>query len=776
MSSFTPSFPGGGVAHSSDPLGRGDELMVGDYRPQTTALAAPMQPLHGPPPKSTELWMHMLGAVRRRLILLACIGALVAPCTAYLAWKLNRPLYQSAGLVRIAEERAIIWKQTDPSDPVPNYVSYMESQVLLIGSRRVLDLAMEDPVWRTTAKGVPVDPEGYFSSNLSVVFKPQSEFIEVSVMDIDPATAAAAVTSVINAYAQLYNSVSSEAERTRIGELQDLQKNLQGDLDNINSQIDQALEKYGTSYLQDFFEQAVDRVTRLKSAIESTEAAIAIAPNQGVAPAPVGFDDPTSQPSNQISVTDEQIAAVDPVMRHLIDVRQQYAQEIKHLRWLGYGPQHQQVQITQENWVEANEQVQQYSRQYRIFHPGGPAPADLGGGANPMAGKTVQQLRVDLQNLKTLYGQENAEMIQLGIETKRYQDLNQQRQTLSDKVSEVNARIEQLQIEGQLGSRLSIVSTGEIPVSPVRNRRLPAAALAGVVGFGLPSLLCALLAIPGTRRYSYGEDAQSNVEGKAPLLGIVPDLDDTVGEHEIADAAHSVHQIRVTLRSNATHKGPYVYLLTSSSAREGKTSLAMSLGLSFAAVHLRTLVMDCDLVGNQLTRLMGAQNAPGMKEALLVGSSKGLAQKVGANLHVLPVGKRSISANSLPSKEIRALLDEARMEYDVVLVDTGPVLGSIEAAVLAREVDGVVFTISRGQQRAVVERAVNRLLSLGARLEGFIFNRAAQADIRFSSYSYSSHRSASPPPMPGQENADMESMKEFGPLVQAVVAGLLDEH
>ena len=771
MSSFTPSIPGGGVAHSSDPTERSAELLVSDYR-TASALAAPMQPLPLPAQGNTkahDIWIHILGSLRRRLILLVCLGTLLAPFAGYLTWKFDRPLYQSQGAIRIAEELPYIWKPVDPSDPVPNYASYMESQVLLINSRRVLDLAMEDPVWRTTAKGVPVDPEDYFSKNLSVVFKPETEFIEVSVLDPDPATAAAAVTSVINAYAQLYNGMSSESESSRLSELQQLQSNLQNDLKTIDDQIDRALAKYGTSNLQDFYDQAEQRVTRLKTQIETTESAIAISPNV------VAADPPSSQPAADSSLNDEQIAAVDPTMRHYLDQRQQSSEELKRLAWLGYGPQHEQVRLAQESLNETNEQIQDYSRQYRVTHPGGPAMTSDANGNELTAGETVQQLRIQLNNLKSMYSEANGEMIQMGIENNKYQDLNLERQYKNDELTGVNARIEQIQVEDQQGSRLSIVSTGEIPLTPVRNRRLPVAVLGGMVGFGLPSIICALLAIPGTLRYSYGEETQSNVEATAPLLGVVPDLDAEVGEQQIADAAHSVHQIRVTLRSGAAHKGPYAYAITSASAREGKTSLAMSLGLSFAAIHLRTLVIDCDLVSNQLTRLLGAQNSPGLKEALLAGNCKGLAQKVGANLHVLPAGKRSISANSLASKEVRALLDEARVEYDIILVDTGPVLGSIEAAVLAREVDGVVFTISRGQQRSVVDRAVNRLTSLGARLEGFIFNRAAQADIRYSSYSYSSHRSGIAPLMPGQQNTDMESMKEFGPLVQAVVAGMLDD-
>ena len=107
-------------------------------------------------------------------------------------------------------------------------------------------------------------------------------------------------------------------------------------------------------------------------------------------------------------------------------------------------------------------------------------------------------------------------------------------------------------------------------------------------------------------------------------------------------------------------------------------------------------------------------------------------------------------------------------------MDTGPVLSSIEAAVLAQEVDGVVFVIGRGQQQSVVERAVRRLDSLGARLEGFVFNRAQPNDFLRASYgSSSSHRSSAggePRKIKVAPLPDTGPLQDFGPLVQAMMA------
>ena len=65
----------------------------------------------------------------------------------------------------------------------------------------------------------------------------------------------------------------------------------------------------------------------------------------------------------------------------------------------------------------------------------------------------------------------------------------------------------------------------------------------------------------------------------------------------------------------------------------------------------------------------------------------------------------------------------------VVLIDTGPILGSIEATPVCAAADAVILTVARGQQRPLVEKALQHLLSIGARFAGVVFNRAQTRDF-----------------------------------------------
>jgi hypothetical protein len=86
---------------------------------------------------------------------------------------------------------------------------------------------------------------------------------------------------------------------------------------------------------------------------------------------------------------------------------------------------------------------------------------------------------------------------------------------------------------------------------------------------------------------------------------------------------------------------------------------------------------------------------------------------------------------------IARILERLRSEFDLVLLDTGPVPGGVEASIVATQVDGVVLVVSPGDDRADAERAVAHLKEVGAVVSGVVFNRASERDVAKVSRSYS---------------------------------------
>jgi len=106
-----------------------------------------------------------------------------------------------------------------------------------------------------------------------------------------------------------------------------------------------------------------------------------------------------------------------------------------------------------------------------------------------------------------------------------------------------------------------------------------------------------------------------------------------------------------------------------------------------------------------------------------------------ANVSVLPIGDATAQdAERLSPAALERLLAACRNRFDVILVDTGPILGSLEAAFVTVKADDVVLVVSRGDMKNVVDGALKRLENAGARLVGVVFNRARPEDAARSSY------------------------------------------
>jgi MinD-like ATPase involved in chromosome partitioning or flagellar assembly len=141
-------------------------------------------------------------------------------------------------------------------------------------------------------------------------------------------------------------------------------------------------------------------------------------------------------------------------------------------------------------------------------------------------------------------------------------------------------------------------------------------------------------------------------------------------------------------------------------------------------------------------------------------------------LCILPLGSAMPGdVSKLSPAVIRSILDQARHHFDIVLIDTGPIPGSLEASVAAAAADGVVLVVSRGEHRPMAERSIQHLIDIGAQLSGMVFNRADGRDMdmatttkRLSSFDRRGVRSVSAARQPGE---DAES-KGFGPMALAV--------
>src|SRR5258708_8302124 len=91
----------------------------------------------------------------------------------------------------------------------------MVAQRVMVGRRGVIDLAIQDPGWKSMGVPVPSEPGRYFSEHLQVEIRPNSEFIQIIVTDQSPNAVGAAVQAVVNTHKGIYQSTETRTQEKR---------------------------------------------------------------------------------------------------------------------------------------------------------------------------------------------------------------------------------------------------------------------------------------------------------------------------------------------------------------------------------------------------------------------------------------------------------------------------------------------------------------------------------------------------------------------------------
>jgi capsular exopolysaccharide synthesis family protein len=202
-------------------------------------------------------------------------------------------------------------------------------------------------------------------------------------------------------------------------------------------------------------------------------------------------------------------------------------------------------------------------------------------------------------------------------------------------------------------------------------------------------------------------------------------------EQPFSAFSESIRLTLTALRPAGAPAAAETVMLTSSVPEEGKTTLAACLAVVAAAAGYRTLLIDGDLRRPTVQRVLGLPDHPGVVEHLCGGVALADAIVDGpvANLKVLGAGRLTVDPLRLLSgPPLRALLDEARRDYDQVIIDSSPVLGVSDAQNLARAVDRVVLVVQWDRTpRSLVASATQTLKKSGVPVAGVVLT---QVDVR----------------------------------------------
>jgi polysaccharide biosynthesis transport protein len=174
-------------------------------------------------------------------------------------------------------------------------------------------------------------------------------------------------------------------------------------------------------------------------------------------------------------------------------------------------------------------------------------------------------------------------------------------------------------------------------------------------------------------------------------------------------------------------------VVTSAAPGEGKTLTAANLAVTLAYDGLRVLLVDCDIRRPRVHGLFRMPRSPGLMELLTtsrhpsgdpVSAPDVIRASSIASLSVLTCGALpSNAANLLSSTRMRVLLEELRDQFDIIVLDTPPVLATADAGIVASLTDGVLLVVRAGTtDRNAAQRACQQLANVGARVVGTVLN------------------------------------------------------
>lgn len=252
-------------------------------------------------------------------------------------------------------------------------------------------------------------------------------------------------------------------------------------------------------------------------------------------------------------------------------------------------------------------------------------------------------------------------------------------------------------------------------------------AFLGVVGAVAVGEMDRTVRDPGTVRDTLGIE----------LLGFLPEARDDRELRSLIASLDSHRGVSRTpfaesllgIRSTLLHRGSETPLRTiaaiSCQRMEGKTTIAINLAASFATLGKRTVLVDGDLLRPRVHRILDISNRLGLSSILQGQATLDEATRPGPTdrLSILPAGPPSVSARELLASRIDELVEELKSRFEIVVLDTPPVLGFADTLNMATAMDTVLLVVRAGQTpRDSVQVAIEQLRQIRAPLAGVVLN------------------------------------------------------
>lgn len=226
------------------------------------------------------------------------------------------------------------------------------------------------------------------------------------------------------------------------------------------------------------------------------------------------------------------------------------------------------------------------------------------------------------------------------------------------------------------------------------------------------------------------------------------EIQKTLGNELSFSASEAYKLLRANLAfSFPDEKGCKIIGITSATNGEGKSTTSINLAYAIAQAGERVLLLDGDMRLPTIAKKLSMNSTPGLSNVLAGQSDVNKAIKP-SKLHelmkIMPAGDTPPNPSELiNSAKMESVLKELSEDFDYIIIDLPPINVVVDAAVIAKKINGVIIAVRRNYcGKSEVDAAVKQLEFANARLLGFVFTGAqgeGRGYRRYGKYKYYSY-------------------------------------
>lgn len=358
--------------------------------------------------------------------------------------------------------------------------------------------------------------------------------------------------------------------------------------------------------------------------------------------------------------------------------------------------------------------------------------------------KVASQRETDLRNkmreLEVTQANYQEKNIKYTILKREVDSFRSQYKSLIDKLNQLGVAAE---VKNKAATIIQYAVTPNKPYSPRILFNLAVALAASIV------FAAALIYLLELLNNTFSNPDQLEAELKLPVLGIIPKFSDEEFRVQISDPRSNLSEAFRTLRTALQFTGisgaPKSLMVTSTEPAEGKSTITQKLAENFGQLGLKVLIVDADMRRPTQHRIAGIPNSLGLSNLLTntvhvsqVSSEVEVMRNTPwENVWLVTAGTPPPNPADLLSSEKMGLFVEAcTSRFDIVLIDSPPVIGLADALLLSRLAEASMMVVSaRKATRKAVQGALKRLKSAAGHIVGTTLNRFEMDNIEYK-YSY----------------------------------------